>query len=39
MNQRVLKANLWIINYCTLEMKSENEPAIGLPLYFKSDKK
>ena len=39
MNQRVLKANLWIINYCTLEMKSENEPAISLPVYFKSVKK
>ena len=34
-NQRLPKANLWIINYCILEMK----PAISLPEYFKSVKK
>ena len=34
-NQRLPKANLWIINYCILEMK----PAISLPVYFKSVKK
>ena len=34
-NQRVPKANLWIINYCILEMK----PAISLPVYFTSVKK
>ena len=28
--------NLWII---ILEMKAENEPAISLPVYFKSVKK
>ena len=33
------KANLWIINYCILEMKADNEPAISLPVYFKSAKK
>ena len=33
-NQRVPKANLWIISYCILEMK----PAISLPVYFKSVK-
>ena len=31
-------ANLWIINYCILEMKAGNEPAISLPVYFKSFK-
>ena len=31
-NQRLPKANFWIINYCILEMK----PAISLPVYFKS---
>ena len=30
------KANLWIINYCILEMKADNELAISLPVYFKS---
>ena len=29
------KANLWIINYCILEMKAYNEHAISLPVYFK----
>ena len=38
-NQRVPKANLWIINYCILEIKADNEPAISLPVYFKSVKK
>ena len=38
LNQRVAKANLWIINYCILEMKAGNEPAISLPVYFKSFK-
>ena len=33
------KANLWIINYCILEMKADNEFAISLPVYFKSVKK
>ena len=33
-NQRVPKANLWIVNYCILEMK----PAISLVVYFKSVK-
>ena len=33
------KANLWIINYCILEMKADNKPAISLPAYFKSVKK
>ena len=33
------KANLWIINYCILEIKADNEPAISLPVYFKSVKK
>ena len=28
-----------IINYCTLDMKSENEPEISLTVYFKSVKK
>ena len=37
-NQRVPKANLWIINYCILEMKADNKPAISLPVYFKSVK-
>ena len=32
------KANLWIINYCILEMKADNELAISLPVYFKSVK-
>ena len=32
----VPKANLWIINYCYLEMKVDNEPAISLPVYSKS---
>ena len=32
------KANLWIINYCILEMKADNEPAISLPVYFESVK-
>ena len=36
--QRVAKANLWIINYCILEMKAGNKPAISLPVYFKSFK-
>ena len=31
MNQRVPKANFWIIIYCTLEIKTENEPSISLP--------
>ena len=35
----VPKANLWIINYCYLEMKVDNEPAISLPVYSKSLKK
>ena len=29
------KANLWIINYCILEMKAYNEHAISLPVYLK----
>ena len=29
------KANLWIINYCILEMKAYNEHTISLPVYFK----
>ena len=29
------KANLWIINFCILEMKAYNEHAISLPVYFK----
>ena len=33
------KANFWIINYCILEIKADNEPAISLPVYFKSVKK
>ena len=33
------KANLWIINYCILEMKADNEPAISLAVYFKPVKK
>ena len=33
------KVNLLIINYCILEMKADNEPAISLPVYFKSVKK
>ena len=33
------KANLLIINYCILAMKADNEPAISLPVYFKSVKK
>ena len=33
------KTNLWIINYCILEIKADNEPAISLPVYFKSVKK
>ena len=33
------KANLWIINYCMLEIKADNKPVISLPVYFKSDKK
>ena len=36
-NQRVPKANLWIINY--VRKKADNEPAVSLPVYFKSDKK
>ena len=32
------KANLWIIDYWILEMKADNEPAISLPVYFKSVK-
>ena len=35
-NQRVPKAKLWIINYCILEIKADNEPAISLAVYFKS---
>ena len=31
------KANLWIINYCILEMKADNELAISLPVYFNMD--
>ena len=27
-----------IIYYCILEMKADNEPAISLPVYFKSVK-
>ena len=27
------------MNYCILEMKAHNEPAITLPVYFKSVKK
>ena len=39
-NQRpVSKANLWIIHYCILEMKADNEPAISLSVSFKSIKK
>ena len=30
-NQRVPKTNLWIIDYCILEIKVDNEPAISLP--------
>ena len=37
--QSMPKANLWILNYCALEMKSNNEPTIGLPVYFKPVKK
>ena len=37
-NERVSKANLWI-NYCILEIKADNEPAISLPVYFKFVKK
>ena len=37
-NEGVPKANLWIINYCILEMKADNELAISLPVYFKSVK-
>ena len=33
------KANLWIFNYCILERKADNEPAISLPVYFKFVKK
>ena len=33
----VPKANLWIINYCILEMKADNELAISLPVYFNMD--
>ena len=38
-NQRVPNANLWIINYCILEVKADNEPAVSLLVYFKSVKK
>ena len=38
-DQRVPKANLWIINYCILEMKADNKPAISLTVSFKSGKK
>ena len=38
-NQRVPKAKLWIINFCILEIKADNEPAISLPVYFKSVQK
>ena len=38
-NQRVPTANLWIINYCILEIKADDELAISLPVYFKSVKK
>ena len=37
-NQRVPNANLWIINYCILEVKADNEPAVSLLVYFKSVK-
>ena len=33
------KANLWIIDYCILEIKADNESAISLPVYFKFVKK
>ena len=33
------KANLLIINYCILEMKVDNEPAISVPVCSKSVKK
>ena len=33
------KANLLIINYCILEMKVDNEPAISVPVCSKSFKK
>ena len=32
-NQRVPKAKLWIINYCILEIKADNEPAISQLVY------
>ena len=38
-NQSMPKANLWIINYCMLETKADNEPAISVLVYFKSVKK
>ena len=36
-NERVSKANLWI-NYCILEIKADNEPAISLPVYLSLSK-
>ena len=33
-NERVPKAKLWIINFCILEIKADNEPAISLPVYL-----
>ena len=38
-NQRVHKANLWIIDYGILIIKADNKPAISLPVYFKFVKK
>ena len=32
------KANLWIINYCMLEIKADNEPAIRVPAYLSLSK-
>ena len=32
------KANLWIINYCMLEIKADNEPAISVPVYLSLSK-
>ena len=33
------KADSWIINYCMSEITADNEPAISVPVYFKSVKK